>query len=322
MLTAGIDLTRYQSNPVVKVMHDSYNKWMPIGLATNLRVDDENRLLADIEFDEEDEEAVKIEKKVKKKILRATSLGLKEIEWSEDLSVLTRSELMEISIVDVPANANTVMLHRKGKRVELSADNASEIKEKFQTKNPNTMIKLLNLLMSIQVGGAPVVNLSATSDEKEAQAQLQVGITQLSQKLTNLSAELTTAQEAQKKAEDELETLKQSVVEDRATNLVELHAGLGKFAESEKTFYLNAAKNDYDGTKTLLEGKKAHTKLSAQILTGKTANAQNKKGRPLIELGYKELFKNHGKFLQELKASQPEVWAEKYEAEYGVKPNM
>lgn len=323
VLTAGIELARFKNNPVVKVMHDSYSQWMPIGLASNLRIDDQNRLIADVEFDDEDEEAIKVEKKVMKKILRATSLGLKEIEWSDDMSVLQRSELLEISIVDVPANANTVTLHRKGKRVELSADNAEEIKKNnSKTKNVNTMIKLLNLLMSIQVGGAQVVNLSATSDEKEAQAQVQLGITQLSQKVTRLSAELNTSQAAQKKAEDGLITLKDSVVQEKANNLIELSVTAGKITAEKKEQWIKLAVANYEETKGILEGMKAHSKLSAQIALGASATKQNKEGKPLIELGYKELFKNHGAFLQELKASNPTVFTEKYEAEYGVKPNL
>ena len=104
----GWQLDRYKSNPVVLFGHDHEK---PIGRSHNVRV--ENGVLrADIEFapEEVDPFAAKIGKMVKAGFLRAVSVGFKPIDMKPIKSgyEFVKSELLEISVVSVPANASAL----------------------------------------------------------------------------------------------------------------------------------------------------------------------------------------------------------------------
>lgn len=143
VMNAGIKLVGYKKNPLVLWMHKRPRSWdendkttdrFPIGLAYNIRKNPENasQLLADVEFDSNDEFAKQIASKVEGGFLRMTSLGLRPSAWSEhpnDLlpgqgrRTLKKSELREISIVDLASNPNTVKLYDADSNViKLSSD--------------------------------------------------------------------------------------------------------------------------------------------------------------------------------------------------------
>lgn len=132
VLTAGIDLTQYEKNPIVLFMHRRGRKEdMPIGIMTNLRV--ENGILYGTpKFDDDTEDERNISKKWDRGTLRMLSAGLDIIEWSEDPALLvagqtrptiTKSKLIEVSVVDIGANddALQVGLYHEGKLLTLAA---------------------------------------------------------------------------------------------------------------------------------------------------------------------------------------------------------
>lgn len=132
VLTAGIDLTQYEKNPVLLFMH---RRWcredIPIGIMTNLRV--ENGILYGTpKFDEDTEEEKIIAAKWERGTLRMLSAGLDVLEWSEDPAVLvagqtrptvTKSKLIEVSVVDIGSNddALQVDLYHGGELLKLAA---------------------------------------------------------------------------------------------------------------------------------------------------------------------------------------------------------
>jgi hypothetical protein len=123
VLTAGINLDRFKKNPIMLWMHrrdDGWNSYqvLPIGRWENIRIE-ENRLLADPVFDENDKFAQLIKSKVENDLIKGCSIGINRIEVSDDPKLLekgqtratiTKSELYEASIVDMPSNKNTVRL--------------------------------------------------------------------------------------------------------------------------------------------------------------------------------------------------------------------
>lgn len=68
VLTAGINTTNFEKNPVMLYMHDRSHS--VIGRWENLRKEG-NKLYADAIFDEEDPEAVKIAGKVERGFIKA-----------------------------------------------------------------------------------------------------------------------------------------------------------------------------------------------------------------------------------------------------------
>jgi HK97 family phage prohead protease len=136
VLTAGIDLTQYEKNPIVLFMHRRGRKEdMPIGIMTNLRV--ENGILYGTpKFDDDTEDERNISKKWDRGTLRMLSAGLDIIEWSEDPKLLvagqtrptiTKSKLIEVSVVDIGANddALQVGLYHEGRLLTLAAGEES-----------------------------------------------------------------------------------------------------------------------------------------------------------------------------------------------------
>lgn len=105
----GWKLDNYLQNPVVLFGHDSYD--LPVGKTVDIYTEGD-KTYAVIEFAAEIYDKAKtIWEMVKNGILRTVSVGFinEEYEGNE----LTKNELLEISIVPVPANPNAILLAAK-----------------------------------------------------------------------------------------------------------------------------------------------------------------------------------------------------------------
>ena len=132
VLTAGIDLSQYERNPVLLWMHR--RSWepgaMPIGKVDNLRIED-GKLIGTPVFDQNDDFAKKIERKWDNGYLRMASAGLEPVETSADPALVVpgqtretviRSKLVEVSIVDIGGNDEALQLYgHEGKLLKLAA---------------------------------------------------------------------------------------------------------------------------------------------------------------------------------------------------------
>ena len=132
VLTRGIDLSQYERNPVLLWMHR--RSWepgaMPIGKVENLRVED-GKLIGTPVFDQNDDFAKRIESKWENGYLRMASAGLEPIETTPDPALVlpgqtretvTRSKLVEVSIVDIGGNDEALQLYgQEGKLLKLAA---------------------------------------------------------------------------------------------------------------------------------------------------------------------------------------------------------
>lgn len=132
VLTDGIDLSQYERNPVLLWMHR--RSWepgaMPIGKVENLRVED-GKLIGTPVFDQNDDFAKRIESKWENGYLRMASAGLEPIETTPDPALVlpgqtretvTRSKLVEVSIVDIGGNDEALQLYgQEGKLLKLAA---------------------------------------------------------------------------------------------------------------------------------------------------------------------------------------------------------
>lgn len=108
VLTSGIDISRFQKNPV---MFYNHNREMGvIGRWENIRFES-SRLLADPFFDDTDELGVKIKGKVQKGFIKSASIGIEVIEAENN--VVTKCNLHECSVVDIPSNQNALTLYDK-----------------------------------------------------------------------------------------------------------------------------------------------------------------------------------------------------------------
>jgi HK97 family phage prohead protease len=108
----GWKLTAFRRNPTILWAHDY--KSLPVGRATKIRVED-GKLRADIEFApvEANPLAESVFQLAKGGFLNATSVGFRPLEHSYNAERggvdFKRQELLEVSIVPVPANPEALM---------------------------------------------------------------------------------------------------------------------------------------------------------------------------------------------------------------------
>ena len=113
----GWDISSYEKNSVVLFNHDPTQ--LPIGKGAVALVD--GNLMIDIDFDMNDPRAAEIGRKTKEGFLNAVSVGFNPIEATKrsDLpedhyakgangTFFSRAELLEVSVVTIPANSEAV----------------------------------------------------------------------------------------------------------------------------------------------------------------------------------------------------------------------
>lgn len=142
---AGWQLSAFRLNPVVLWAHDSSTP--PIGRARDLRVEG-SRLIGDIEFASAADHplADTVYRLVRGRFLNAVSVGFRPIDWaaSTDRSRaggidFKRQELLEVSVVPVPANPNAIGLRElKGVNLKpLLPWARSLLAHELRTQHPN-----------------------------------------------------------------------------------------------------------------------------------------------------------------------------------------
>ena len=192
VLTAGIELSQFERNPVLLWMHRrGWEKGaMPIGRFENIRTDGD-KLIGTPVFDQNDEFAKQIESKWENGFLRMLSAGLEIIETSADPSLLlpgqtretvTRSKLVEVSIVDIGSNDEAIQLYEDGKFLRLTSgeenlrlpllkkEETPEAQEQEGAENnnkPNNNSKMIKEQLSL-------LGLPENATEEQATAALQL----------------------------------------------------------------------------------------------------------------------------------------------------
>lgn len=153
VLTAGIDYSQFMRNPVVLFMHtrdDRENRGSEvIGKVVKLYTEGTN-LIAEIEFDIDDEFAAKIAGKVEREFIRMASMYADVKESSTDAKYIlpgqtyetvTKCKLVEISVVDIGGNDGAIRLSKNGKNIQLN---------KIQTKQKEDMsLKTIALALAL-----------------------------------------------------------------------------------------------------------------------------------------------------------------------------
>ena len=110
VLTSGIDLSRFEKNPVMFYNHNRQNG--VIGKWTNIKKV-ENKLFGTPVFDEKDDLGNKISGKVNDGFIKAVSIGIENAEWGkiDSVPVVLTCQLSEVSVCDIPSNQNALVLY-------------------------------------------------------------------------------------------------------------------------------------------------------------------------------------------------------------------
>lgn len=105
----GWDLKSFKKNPVLLWAHDHYSP--AIGVAKNIKVEGvgkKARLIFEPVFHDLTEQARALKSMVEEGIINSFSVGFRPIEMEENVYI--KQELLEVSLVNVPANPDARML--------------------------------------------------------------------------------------------------------------------------------------------------------------------------------------------------------------------
>lgn len=168
--TDGIDTTAYMNNPVVLYGHDYSG--LPIGKTLKL-TQMKNKIKAQFELAvNEFPFAATVYALVQSGYLNAVSIGGRVREWSEDYKTILQLEMVEFSIVAVPANPEALIT---GKSFEDAVGKTIETVEKeFDDMNRKLMLDKLKGMPDDELIDAVKVleNLIARLKETAAKSNL------------------------------------------------------------------------------------------------------------------------------------------------------
>ena len=311
VLTDGIALDSFRRNPVMLWNHtrswtDRDNAMLPIGRWNDVRVED-GKLLAEAEFDMDDPFAAKIARKVEKGMINMCSIGIVVVEDSEDPELLvkgqtrrtvTKCRLREVSVVDIGANANAVVLYdTDGNIMELNADGGCAVGLINQPKKESEM-ELKKI--------AKQLGLAETATEAEVEAR----IAELSAEKPEKTEQPAEVQELKDRIAA-LETEKQQAETARITELVDQAVAEKRITADKKNHFVELGKKvGAEQLKETLVCMNPAVKPTDFISGGGSVPADKK----FSEMSESEL--------KQLRENDKTAYEALYEKEFGFKPDM
>lgn len=307
VLVEGIDITQFERNPVALYEHNDWT--MPIGTWANVRKEN-GCLMADFipDYADTNVDVQRLIGKVDRGVIKMASVCLVELIASDDDLIrvegqsgptIVKCRLREASIVSIGKNHNALRLYdREGNELNLS-DEALNLSDRIQFQKPiktnyemnKPLFQVLNLsdkATDEQVLDA--VNL-LLSDKNKADA-----------KVKELQGKLDAHDAAAK-----------NVQKEEALKLTDAAIRDGRIDANTKDSFIAAFDRDFDGTKTMLAG------IAKPAGSVKEAIETGKKTMELSDKTWDDLDRE-GK-LAELKASDFNLYSEKFEAKFGKKPH-
>lgn len=304
VLTAGMDIEQFERNPVLLWMHQ---RGEVIGIVTDIRREGDE-ITGVLQFDEASELSQKCKKQWEFGSLRMVSVGIDILEWDEDptlyvegqqLATISRSKLTEVSLVDIGANDDALVLTHKGKALDFAKDGyqplplakptdpaiQTNLQNQPNSSTPNQSKTMDQKVLALSLG------LPETATEQEINAKLK--------ELQAAAAETENLREEQEKmklAQLEAEVDK-AIAEKRIEDKMRAH-----FVETGKTIGLEALK----------------TTLSAISPRMKLSKTLNSSGQEVVPATFTKLSEVPAEQLSEMRENDPEQYRKLYKAEYGM----
>jgi len=215
--TSGIKFKRFEANPVMLAEHQNSIASV-LGKWTNLTVEGVV-VTAEAEFDEEDQDAIKVKGKVTRGYIKGASIGIRfdpsKMELMPDgIWELTECELFEVSLCAIPSNSAAVRLFAADSGQLLSE---SDVQLSLSALLNNDLSKIPEM-KKIELSVAALAALGLNEQPREDQIEL------LNSKIVELKRELGAEQTARKALEDQAEAEKTK----KAADLVAAALAAGK----------------------------------------------------------------------------------------------
>ncbi len=304
MLTSGVNLDEFRKNPVMLLNHNDYS--LPIGRWENIRIVG-GKILADAVFDEKDERAAEVMRKVDNDFIRMASIGAWPPEEKSDAYSLmlpgqryptvTKWTVREASIVTIGANHNALAFYDKSTQEVIDLTVAGAI-VRLMDNSP----KILNMSLLTQK-----LNLHDTANESEIVSAVQ----NLMDDNARLKSENKTLTDAIDKANADRDAANKA----EAVRLVDAAILTGKLDAKAKDATLAMFDKDFDNAKAMLEAIPERQSIARQINSTGATNLADLKGKSWDEL-------DKANKLTELKDKAPEIYAEKFKERFGVDPQI
>jgi len=267
VLTAGIDRTDFDKNPVCLYNHD-YDQLL--GLWSDLSISN-TILLGTPSFDEEDPNAMLYCSKAEQGILRGASIGIVPIEYDSVNQIMRRCSLKEVSLTPVPANRNAIAIYN-AKGQKLNGKEAKQYLLSLQpentltTENPKKMNEnLIKALVALCLQAGHTITLSAQSTDGEIEG----AIKKAGDKLTELTGKVLI-----------LETQAKTAAEKEIDELVDTAITEKRLSASDRQAFVDFGKANLTALKSTLTALKAPEVKTipgaATTTTTTTAGAEDK----------------------------------------------
>ncbi len=290
VLTSGMNVEQYERNPVLLYMHERGNV---IGYVKDLQVEN-GEVTGELMFDEASELSIRCKKQYEFGSLKMVSAGLDILETSEEPGLLvqgqtcptiTKSKLFEVSLVDIGANDDAIVLQKDGKRITLGKDSACPLPTLNNNKQKPKQMEQKQI--ALQLG------LPEAATEAEISAKL---------------GELKAAKEENEKLQKEKATLTLAGI----TAAVEKAVGEKRIGSEKKDEFIALGKEiGQEKLESIFAAMSPQVKLSAVI--GHHGGAVG--GEPAT---YKKLSEVPADKLLQLRKDQPEEYKRLYKAEYNM----
>ena len=170
VLTAGMDITQFSRNPVLLLMHE---RGKVIGFVKDIRKED-GEVTGELVFDEATPESIRVKKQFEVGSLRMVSAGVDIVEMSEDPASLlpgqtrptvTRSKLIEVSVVDIGSNDDALVLYQGNDLIKLGRGGECPLPLiNNKQSNQTTQMDLTKIALAL--------GLDATADEAAVLAKI------------------------------------------------------------------------------------------------------------------------------------------------------
>lgn len=294
VLTSGMEISQYERNPVLLYQH---NRGQVIGYVKDIKVEN-NEVTGELMFDCASELSQRCKKQFEFGSLRMVSVGIDVLETSEakehlvqgqTRATITKSKLFEVSLVDIGANDDAIVLHKDGELITLSKDEKSSYLPLISNNQILTKMEQKTLCL--------LLGLPETADEAAIKAAIEG---------------LKAAQVQMSKLEKEKATLEL----ERLTSAVDKAISEKRIDATKKDQFVELGKKvGYQELQNVFAAMTPQTKLSAVIgHHGGAPTGGEKTYKKLSEVPSSEILK--------LRAENPEEYKKLYMEEYGIECEM
>lgn len=300
VLTSGLDISQYERNPVLLYMHE---RGEVIGYIKDLQLEGDE-LTGEPVFDEASELSQRCKKQWEFGSLRMVSIGIDIIETSESQEhllpgqtrpTITKSKLDEVSVVDIGANDDAIVLKKDGRRVY--SENINEVLCLMKT-SVNKQNKNQQEMEKEEKGGT-------TGTQKEEKAT-SPSVEQLQKENDDLKEQVKTLQ----KEIDELKLAGITASVDKAIAEKRLDA------DKKEKFIELGKKVGVEALEGILSTMTPKAKLTATLNGGRAKETAPSDG--LTAEGWKTLYDVPAEKMMELRNERPEEYQRLYKATYNL----